>query len=134
MQTQDAVRRDREEISDVLFRYCRGIDRLDEALVRSCYHPDAVDNHGLYNGSVDHFVANAFARQRTLVLACHYLHNISVEVRGDIAVCETYGIAVEGATLDSGELIDNPAGFRYVDRFERRDGGPWLIARRTVVM
>ena len=53
---------DKQEIYEVLCRYCRGIDRLDEPLVRSCYHPDAVDNHGLYNGSVDHFVASAFAR------------------------------------------------------------------------
>src|ERR1700728_2103945 len=95
MPTTDDLRRDREEITDVLVRYCRGIDRLDEVLVRSCYHPDAIDNHGLYNGSVDHFVANAFARQRSLVLACHYLHNISIELRGDTAVCETYGMAVE---------------------------------------
>ncbi len=29
----------RAAIHDVVLRYCRGIDRLDRDLVRSCYHP-----------------------------------------------------------------------------------------------
>jgi hypothetical protein len=46
----------REEIRDVLFRYTRGIDRLDLDLVRSCYHADAHDNHGAFRGDVDGFL------------------------------------------------------------------------------
>jgi len=33
---------DERDIRNVLTRYCRGIDRIDMELVRSCYHPDAV--------------------------------------------------------------------------------------------
>ena len=33
---------DRLEIRDVVYRYCRGIDRREYDLVRSCYHHDAV--------------------------------------------------------------------------------------------
>jgi len=124
----------KQEIYEVLIRYCRGIDRLDEELVRACYQPDAVDNHGLYSGSVDHFVANAFARQRKLVTACHYLQNVAIEIAGEAALAETYAIAVERGHTAEGALIDTIVGLRYVDRFERRDGGPWLIARRTVVI
>jgi hypothetical protein len=123
----------KQDIYEVLVRYCRGIDRLDEALVRSCYQPGAVDNHGIYNGSVDLFVENAFRRQRTLVFATHSIHNVSIDIEGDAAVCEAYATAVERNALDSG-LVDNVVGLRYVDRFERQGGGPWLIARRTVVI
>ena len=35
---------DREAITDCLYRYTRGIDRLDRDLVRSAYHDDAVDD------------------------------------------------------------------------------------------
>jgi hypothetical protein len=124
----------KQEIYEVLVRYCRGIDRLDEQLVRSCYHPDAVDNHGLYNGSVDFFLSNAIPRQKGLELASHQIHNVLTEFEGDAAVCESYGTALERVREADGSIVDNLIGFRYVDRFERRDGGAWLIARRTVVI
>ena len=38
---------DEAEIRRVHIRYCRGIDRMDWDLVRSCYHPDAIDQHQL---------------------------------------------------------------------------------------
>ena len=47
---------DEAEIRRVHIRYCRGIDRMDWDLVRSCYHPDAIDRHGAYNGDVEGFI------------------------------------------------------------------------------
>ena len=44
---------DKQEIEEVVLRYCRGIDRRDFDLVRSCYHPDARDRHGSFDGTVD---------------------------------------------------------------------------------
>nr|WP_213245328.1 nuclear transport factor 2 family protein [Gordonia pseudamarae] len=34
---------DRQAICDVVARYCRAIDRRDFDLLRTCYHPGAVD-------------------------------------------------------------------------------------------
>jgi hypothetical protein len=34
---------DRADILDCMYRYARGMDRLDRALLRSAYHDDAVD-------------------------------------------------------------------------------------------
>jgi hypothetical protein len=48
---------DQQEIRDVIYRYCRGIDRRDFDLVRSCYHPEAHDDHGVFRGGVDDFIA-----------------------------------------------------------------------------
>lgn len=126
---------DRTEIYDVLVRYCRGIDRLDRQMVRSCYHPGAVDEHGLYNGTVDEFIENAFTRQATIEVASHCIHNVLIELFDEsTAVCEAYANATERSREADGTLIDTVVGLRYVDRFERRDGGPWLIAHRTVVI
>ena len=48
---------DREAIRDCLNRYCRGIDRADEELLRGVYWPDARDSHGAYVGTASGFVA-----------------------------------------------------------------------------
>ena len=41
---------DRQEILDCLNRYCRALDRHDDELLTSVFHPDAVDNHGPWAG------------------------------------------------------------------------------------
>jgi hypothetical protein len=48
--------KDRQDILDCLMRYSRGVDRLDRELLRSAYHPDAVDDHGMFAGGRDAFV------------------------------------------------------------------------------
>ena len=46
---------DRQEILDVVNRYCRGVDRLDKEMVLSAYHEDAIDDHSMFVGSPDEF-------------------------------------------------------------------------------
>ena len=46
-----------------------------------------------------------------------------------MAVAETYGISHHRSD-DPDPRRNLTVGFRYLDRLERRDGGPWLIARR----
>ena len=51
-----ALRRllDRQAITECVHRYARGLDRRDTDLLRSAYHPDAVEDHGQYvGGSTD---------------------------------------------------------------------------------
>ena len=127
-----AVLADRQAVVDVVLRYCRGIDRLDLELVRSCYHADATDEHGTFTGTRDEYVDWVAGVLTRFTGTMHVVANQLVEVDGDVADCETYGIAYHW-----GEPLDDPrrnftTGFRYVDRFERRDG-TWRIARRVAV-
>ena len=41
---------DKQEIYEVILRYCRGIDRLDEELLLSVFHPDAYADFGTLKG------------------------------------------------------------------------------------
>jgi hypothetical protein len=121
------------EIGRVLLRYCRGVDRLDEATVRSCYHPDARDEHGSFEGDVDEFIAWAFRLLGRYTSTMHLLGNVLIDVHGDVAIAETYGIAYHRTTTEPFDPTRNLViGVRYVDRFERRDG-EWRIARRLGV-
>ncbi|MGH1493916.1 MAG: nuclear transport factor 2 family protein [Acidimicrobiales bacterium] len=126
----------RQEIADVILRYARGIDRLDFDLVRSCYHPDAYDNHGSYAGDIDGFIEMCDKFLRKWSATMHFMGNMLIEVDGDVAKAETYAVAYhhlaeEGS--DGGGVTgkDDVFGIRYVDRFEKRDG-KWLIAHRVV--
>ena len=40
----------KQEITEVLLRYCRGCDRADEAALRACFHPGSIHSHGAFKG------------------------------------------------------------------------------------
>lgn len=122
----------RQEIADVLFRYSRGVDRLDLDLVRSCYHPDAYDDHGAFKGNLDEFIKVSPAFLSKWTATQHFLGNMLIEVDGDIARAETYAVAFHRREDADGNGKDDIMGIRYVDRFERRDG-EWKIAYRATV-
>lgn len=123
---------DERAIGQVVLRYCRGIDRLDRDLVRSCYHPDATDEHGSFSGGVEAYLDWAFRLLGRYASTMHLVGNLLVEVAGDVALAETYGVAHHRGRPDEAfEPRHNlVTGFRFIDRFERR-GGPWRIARRV---
>ena len=117
------------DIRNVVLRYCRGVDRLDEELVRSCYHPGAHDEHGSFSGDGEAYIDWRFRLLRGYDATMHFIGNQLVEVQGDVARAESYGVAYH--RKHGGEARQNlTTGFRFVDRFERRDG-EWRIARRV---
>jgi hypothetical protein len=128
---------DERAVRDVLYRYCRGIDRMDLELVRSCYHPDAVDSHGSFHGTVDEFLEWVWRVLGRYTSTMHLLGNILVEPDGPKrARVESYGIAFHRA--DGAERAGNlVTGFRFVDEFEHRPVGDgpaqWRIASRVAV-
>ncbi len=92
---------DRQDISDVIKTYARALDRFDEPLLRSVFHPDSQHAHGFQGPSSDpslpskpgdpkDFVAYAFEVLQTHSRTQHLLGNILIEVDGDNAYAETY--------------------------------------------
>jgi len=121
---------DRESIRECLYRYCRGIDRADEAILRSTYWPDATDCHGAYRGSADGFIVQAITHLQRGGRGVHQVSNILIELHGDVAAVESSFLALQASAAQP-EIETFLAG-RYVDRFEKRDG-QWRVAQRTVV-
>jgi len=123
---------DKEAIRDCLYRYCRGIDRLDEAALRSAYWPDGTDNHGAYKGTAAGFVDWALQKLPGAGRMVHNIGNILIELRGDQAAVESYFQAWQADRDAQGQPQETFLCGRYVDRFERR-GLEWRVADRTVV-
>lgn len=124
---------DREAIRDCLYRYCRGIDRADEAALRSSYWPDATDRHGPYQGPVEGFFAWATEVFRTDTRNVHRVGNILITFTdpGRAAV-ETYFDALQRGPGKDGIVRQFHLAGRYCDLFEKR-GDEWRVAARTVV-
>jgi hypothetical protein len=138
MTTPDMARQvgelmDREAIRECMFRYCRGIDRQDEAALRSAYWPDATDRHGPYQGSASGFIDWALDKLRTQgERSVHNIANLSITLQGPQAAVETYFMALQRDRDAQGTAREVFLAGRYVDRFEKR-GDEWRIAQRTVV-
>lgn len=124
---------DESQIRAVVVRYARAIDRIDFDLLRSCYHPDAIDDHGIFNGTIDEFVAFLSPRLHRHLSSTHFLGNHEVVIEGDVAFAETVCIASQRDVGTDGGPEEEMSGIvRYCDRFERRDG-EWRIAHRIVI-
>ena len=125
----------RLEIGDVLCRYSRGVDRRDWALVKECFHDDAVDQHGEFIGDPNAFIEWVSNRHANIRFSMHFLGNCLIEFQSsDHAIVETYFIALqrrENTDVAQGGT-DYEVFARYCDRFERREG-VWRIAERRVV-
>lgn len=118
----------RAEIHHVLMTYCRGVDRGDAQLLRSVYHPGAMDVHGPFSGTGEEFADYAIDKMAPFVaMSQHHVTNVYMEVDGDEAAVESYFLAVQPyVTVDRDEEQAWVAG-RYLDRFAQREGR-WATA------
>lgn len=123
---------DKQACTELVYRFARGLDRVDEAIIRSVFHPDGTDHHGAFKGDVDAFVSWVMPTLATMERTQHVIGNILVEVSGDRAWSEAYFVAYHDMANAAGELIRMTVAGRYLDRFERR-GGEWRIKHREFV-
>jgi hypothetical protein len=123
---------DKQEIHDLLMRYCRGVDRGDADLIRSVYHPGAIDDHGdmiLNAAEIPELFVKLSARSP--FGGMHFIGNVLIEVDGDTAYAESYFMAIKDIARETKRFIRIRAG-RYVDRLERRQG-VWGIVERVLL-
>ena len=81
---------DREAIRDCLYRYSRGVDRCDEEALRSAYWEDAFDDHVLFSGTREPFIAWVLPALRAMERSMHMIGNILIRVHGNHADVESY--------------------------------------------
>jgi hypothetical protein len=121
---------DERDIRRVLYLYCRGVDRRDFELVRSCFHADGHTDYGTFTGSVDRFVDYVRGEMDRFDRSTHSLANIIIDLDGPRAVAETYVTAFHRLPQRTGKPTrDFVCGLRYIDRLDKRDGR-WALSDR----
>ncbi|MGY6550864.1 MAG: nuclear transport factor 2 family protein [Erythrobacter sp.] len=129
---------DRQAIADVLQRYSRTLDWLDDAGQGRCFWPDASVDYGFFTGTAAEFVPVVMAIERASQRRWHFLSAPSIMFHSpDQASAECYGMATGIRRQEDGTWSGGLYGGRYLDEFARRDAGDgseWRIAARRYVM
>lgn len=122
---------DKQAITEVLYLYARGWDRMDEATLLTCFHPDSTHRHGGFEGLSREFIVFGLDLCRSVRSMSHLITNPLVTVKRDAAISECSFLAHHRRPrADGGEGEEDMfLKGRYLDRFERRKGA-WKIARR----
>jgi hypothetical protein len=123
---------DKQAITEILYRYSRGLDRMDRALTLGCWHPGGTDNHApLYSGSAEGFIDWLWPVHAAMLVTRHVVTNILIELKGDRAGSECYYTLALRIPKD-GRIVDRLSGGRYIDQFEKIDG-MWAIRHRDSI-
>lgn len=135
MSTESALRelQDREAIRELVFRYCRAVDRREFAALGALYHPDAIDDHTPYfRGPAREFIARLPAIMATTRLTTHHVTNTLIASHGDRAEGEicTLVYHLQDSSAGLQELL---VGGRYLDHYVRGDAG-WQFMHRKIVL
>lgn len=120
---------DRMSITEVIYKYCRAMDRIDAELGYSVWHEDSEADYGaIFRGSGRGFIDWVCGVHRTMVSLSHRVSNVLISLEGDRAVSESSIIATL-RRQDGDRLLQTMAWGRYLDHWSRR-GGRWAIDRR----
>jgi SnoaL-like domain len=122
----------KQAIIELMARYCRGVDRGDVELLKSVYHPDAIDDHATTFSGNAHELADFVIP----LLARSYPHryaitNTLIDLDGDRAFCESQYTSSHRVAVDRTNVFDIEAYGRYFDVVERRNG-EWKIFHRRL--
>ena len=130
LETEVAALRAQREIEDVLTRYSRALDWLDDALLDTVFYDDAEIDYGFFQGSGREFKPLLMTVERSVGRRWHFTAQVKIELDGDFADVASYNLsmAAEPVHADPPAEFDQFFGY-YVDRLARRNGR-WGILRR----
>ena len=121
---------DENEIRALSATYARGLDRHDEALVRSVFADDATTHYGSFRGGPDEMATMAMRALSAYRATQHVLGQITVAIEDDSATGEVYFQAFHQHATEG---FDRFICGRYIDRYARVDGR-WRMTHRTEVV
>lgn len=143
MGSAERTRQDEDEIQRLVHRYAMALDRRDLADLSRCFTDDGefvVSAEARLDGSeaTDVTYGPGWAAIRPLVettassfkIGTHFVGQTSIQVDGDAAQAETYGLSFAVPLAGQNLLF---RGVRYLDDLSRVQGD-WRIRRRRLTL
>jgi hypothetical protein len=123
----------RQAITELIYRYCRAVDRLDIPLGHSIWHADGVADYGakVYQGPGRGVIDHICAQHRHTLGHSHQVSNILIEIDGDRASSESY-VTATLRIMRAGQLKQISVWGRYIDQWSRREGR-WGLDQRLSI-
>ena len=124
---------DARAITDLIYRYCRSVDRLDIPLGHSIWHEDGIADYGetVYQGNGRGVIDHICAQHLRTLHHSHQVSNIIIELDGDRAGSESY-VTASLRVMRGEQLKQMTVWGRYIDRWSRRDGR-WGLDKRISI-
>lgn len=132
MQIQLETLQAKQDLHELVARYCTGVDRRDRALLETLWWPEATMDFGLFAGPAAQFCELITAENPMVEITFHFTSNELFEIEGDRASGRAYVIGMS-ALLNDGVATQHIVGGRYLDNYERRDG-VWKFSKRLFVL
>ncbi|WP_419924695.1 nuclear transport factor 2 family protein [Candidatus Poriferisocius sp.] len=126
----------KQAITEVIYGYCRALDRMDKDAAYEVWHADGTADYGedIFKGTGRRFVDWVWTAHAAMSTHSHQITNVLIQVDGSRAASEAY-VTVALRTLpfgDAAEVADIFARGRYLDQWSRRDGR-WAIDHRDFI-
>jgi hypothetical protein len=124
---------DRQAITDLIYRYCRSVDRLDIPLGHSIWHEDGQADYGaaVYQGNGRGVIDHICAQHLHTLHHSHQVSNIVIDLDGDRAGSESY-VTANLRMKRGDQLLQMSVWGRYIDQWSCRNGR-WGLDKRISV-
>ena len=123
----------KQAITEVIYRYCRALDRMDLDMAATIWHPDGTADYGptMFQGTGAGFIAWVWEQHTAMQSHSHQISNVLIEVDGDRAASEAYVTAALRTESGPDAPIEIVSRGRYVDQWSRREAD-WAIDHRVL--
>ena len=116
------------------YLYARGMDRNEPDIIRQIFTEDAIiESPVVVQKGIEEIIGVPLMLSKMFASTMHAVHNQTVNIDGEKARGETYGVAYQIKKTKDGLYESLDWGIRYQDRF-MRTGGQWRFTHRKLII
>ena len=122
----------KQAITEVIYRYCRGLDRMDRTLALSVWHPGGTADYGeeMYVGTGEGFVDWVWQQHAHFDRHSHQITNILIDVDDPPTAAAHFNWLIMSAPINRAMLLgdDGPPSASDLDTWADGGVGAFLAA------